>query len=107
MTGLPADLERALDALARMLPGWRAHLRAADAFWPQFDALSAQVLARAPDGRVRAQVRARLDALLAAEGLTRPADAERGGRHDRPVPWVPPVPAAEVPAVRDLRRQNR
>ncbi|WP_394000965.1 hypothetical protein ACF3M1_12065 [Luteimonas sp. WGS1318] len=107
MTGLPVDVERAFGALARMLPVWRSHLRAADAFWPQFDALSAQLLARVPDGPMRARVRARLDALLAAEGLTRPADAERGGRHDRPVQWVPPVAAAEVPAARDHRRQNR
>ncbi|MDR7191482.1 hypothetical protein [Luteimonas terrae] len=69
---LRIELESALDALAAMLPVWREKLREPDAFWPQFDALSAQILTRARDDRERAAVRARLDALLDAAGCVRP-----------------------------------
>ncbi|VXB45867.1 conserved hypothetical protein [Luteimonas sp. 9C] len=69
---LRIELDSALDALAGMLPVWREKLRAPAAFWPQFDALSAKILARARDEAERAAVRTRLEAMLAEAGCVRP-----------------------------------
>lgn len=70
--GLRIELESALDALAGMIPVWREKLRAPDAFWPQFDALSAKILARARDDGERAAVQDRLEAMLGDAGCVRP-----------------------------------
>lgn len=70
--GLRIELESALDALAGMIPVWREKLRAPDAFWPQFDALSAKILARARDDSERAAVQDRLEAMLGDAGCVRP-----------------------------------
>ena len=70
--GIRIELESALDALAGMIPVWREKLRDADAFWPQFDALSAKILARARDGDERAAVQARLETMLTDAGCVRP-----------------------------------
>jgi len=70
--GLRIELESALDALAGMIPVWREKLRDPDAFWPQFDALSAKIRARARDGDERAAVQARLDTMLTDAGCVRP-----------------------------------
>ncbi|WP_101925869.1 MULTISPECIES: hypothetical protein [Luteimonas] len=69
---LRIELESALDALAGMVPMWQEKLRKPDAFWPQFEALSRQILVRARTDAEQAEVRQRLDAMLAAQGLTRP-----------------------------------
>ena len=69
---LRTELEEALDALAGMLPVWLEKLREPAAFWPQFDALSRQILARAVTDDERSGVAQRLDAMLAAQGLRRP-----------------------------------
>ncbi|MCD9029380.1 hypothetical protein LDO26_14380 [Luteimonas sp. BDR2-5] len=69
---LRPELEHALDALAAMLPVWLEKLRVREAFWPQFDALSRQILARATTDAERVGVQRRLDAMLAAHDLRRP-----------------------------------
>lgn len=62
------QLEAELENLERMLPHWREHLRHEAQFWPQFDVLSKEILARAePADRDYAQQR--LDAMLAKHGL--------------------------------------
>lgn len=70
--GFARQLDSALDALAGMLPVWCEKLREPAVLWPQFDALSRQILARANTDTERAMVRQRLDAMLEAQGLTRP-----------------------------------
>jgi|GEM_PF-672917 len=72
LMALRIELESALDALAGMLPVWQEKLREPAAFWPQFDALSREILVRARDDIERAAVRHRLEAILAANGLVRP-----------------------------------
>jgi hypothetical protein len=63
-----AQLDAELENLARMLPHWREKLRHEAQFWPQFDVLSKEILARAePADRDYAQQR--LDAMLAQHGL--------------------------------------
>lgn len=57
---LDADLEN----LERMLPIWREKLRHEAQFWPQFDVLAREIMARAdPDDRE--YVQQRIDAMLA------------------------------------------
>lgn len=57
-------LEAELDNLERMLPPWREKLRHEAQFWPQFDALAQEIMARAdPEDRQYAQTR--IDAMLA------------------------------------------
>lgn len=58
------QLEAELDNLERMLPPWREKLRHEAQFWPQFDALAQEIMARAdPEDREYAQ--ARIEAMLA------------------------------------------
>ena len=67
------QLEAELENLARMLPHWRRTLRHEAQFWPQFDVLSKELLARAePEDRDYAQ--RCLDAMLAQHGLKRGCD---------------------------------
>lgn len=74
-----AQLDAQLDHLAQMLPPWLERLRHPAQFWPQFDALAAAILARA-GWEDRPHVLGRLDAMLAAHGVSRHADAnERTG----------------------------
>ena len=57
-------LEAELDNLERMLPPWREKLRHEAQFWPQFDVLAHEIMARAdPEDRQYAQTR--IDAMLA------------------------------------------
>ena len=57
---LDADLEN----LERMLPVWRETLRHEAQFWPQFDVLSQEILARA-DPMDREYAQKRIDEMLA------------------------------------------
>jgi hypothetical protein len=58
-----ARLEAELENLERMLPHWRGTLRHEAQFWPQFDVLAKEILARAePADREYAQQR--IDAML-------------------------------------------
>jgi hypothetical protein len=61
-------LDAELENLARMLPHWRGTLRHEAQFWPQFDVLAKELLARA-DPADRDYARQRLDAMLAEHGL--------------------------------------
>ena len=56
---LDADLEN----LERMLPIWREKLRHEAQFWPQFDILSREILART-DSQDRQYAQGRIDAML-------------------------------------------
>lgn len=56
---LDADLEN----LERMLPVWREKLRHEAQFWPQFDVLAQEILARA-DPQDRQHAQHRIDAML-------------------------------------------
>jgi hypothetical protein len=59
-----ARLDAKLEDLQRMLPDWRGTLRHEAQFWPQFDVLAKEILARAePADRGYAQ--RRIDAMLA------------------------------------------
>ena len=61
-------LEAELENLERMLPPWREQLRHEAQFWPQYDVLASEILARAePADRDYAQQR--LGAMLAQHGL--------------------------------------
>lgn len=63
---LDADLEN----LERMLPVWREKLRHEAQFWPQFDVLAQEILARAdPQDRQYAQLR--IDTMLTKHAPTR------------------------------------
>ena len=66
-----AQLDSEIDRLARMLPPWLARLRHPAQFWPQFDALAGEILARA-DEQERAYVLRRLQALLEENGRALP-----------------------------------
>jgi hypothetical protein len=57
-------LEAELDNLERMLPLWRGSLRHEAQFWPQFDALVQEIMARA-DPVDRDYAQSRIDAMLA------------------------------------------
>ena len=70
------DTASELDRLARMLPPWCAHLRHPHQFWPQFDALSGAILARA-DPADTAYVMERIADMLAANG----------GRYSKGADW--------------------
>jgi hypothetical protein len=57
-------LDAELENLQRMLPLWREKLRHEAQFWPQFDVLAEEIMARAePADREYAQQR--IDAMLA------------------------------------------
>ena len=62
------QLEAELENLARMLPHWREKLRHEAQFWPQFDVLAKEILARA-EPVDRDYVQQRLGAMLAEQGL--------------------------------------
>jgi hypothetical protein len=62
------QLEAELENLARMLPHWREKLRHEAQFWPQFDVLAKEILARA-DPADRGYAQQRLDAMLAEHDL--------------------------------------
>ncbi|RYZ71913.1 MAG: hypothetical protein EOP91_09590 [Lysobacteraceae bacterium] len=66
-----AQVDAELEHLARMLPPWREKLRHEAQFWPQFQALSDQILERAGPAD-RDYVRDRLAAMLAEQGLQPP-----------------------------------
>ncbi len=57
-------LEAELDNLERMLPVWREKLRHEAQFWPQFDALAQEIMARA-DPADREYAQQRIDEMLA------------------------------------------
>ena len=61
-------LDAELEDLARMLPYWRGTLRHEAQFWPQFDVLAKELLARA-DPADREYAQQRLDAMLTQHGL--------------------------------------
>jgi hypothetical protein len=63
---LDADLEN----LERMFPVWREKLRHEAQFWPQFDALAQEILARA-DPQDRRYVQLRIDTMLTKNAPTR------------------------------------
>jgi hypothetical protein len=56
-------LEAELYNLERMLPLWREKLRHEAQFWPQFDVLAQEILARA-DPQDRQHAQHRIDAML-------------------------------------------
>lgn len=58
-------LEAELENLERMLPLWREKLRHEAQFWPQFDVLAQEILARA-DQEDREYAQRRIEAMLAA-----------------------------------------
>lgn len=58
-----ARLDAELENLERMLPHWRGTLRHEAQFWPQFDVLAKEILARA-DPHDRAYAQRRIDAML-------------------------------------------
>ena len=63
------QLDAELDHLQSMLPVWREKLRHEAQFWPQFNALSEEILMRA-DPADRDYARQRIDTMLAAAGAT-------------------------------------
>ena len=63
-----ARLDAELENLERMLPHWRGTLRHEAQFWPQFDVLAKELLARA-DPADREYAQQRLDAMLTQHGL--------------------------------------
>lgn len=65
------QLEAELDNLERMLPPWREKLRHEAQFWPQFDVLAQEILARA-DPADRNYAQSRIDAMLAEQVPHRP-----------------------------------
>ena len=67
-----AGLDHALADLEAMLPEWTAHLRTPAFAWTHFDALTAPILDAAQPAAERAEVTARLDAMLERHGLRRP-----------------------------------
>ncbi|HEX7802773.1 MAG TPA: hypothetical protein VF471_08460 [Pseudoxanthomonas sp.] len=66
MNRIPSERDRLdaeLENLERMLPVWRENLRHEAQFWPQFDALAQEILARA-DPQDRQYAQRRVDAML-------------------------------------------
>lgn len=61
------QLDRELDALAGIIPVWREKLRHEAQFWPQFRALSGEIMAHA-DRADREHVERRIAQMLAANG---------------------------------------
>ncbi|MGH8027953.1 MAG: hypothetical protein ACREO0_14635 [Pseudoxanthomonas sp.] len=73
MNGMPGERERLeadLENLERMLPMWREKLRHEAQFWPQFDALALEIMARA-DPQDREYVQRRIDAMLTTQAEER------------------------------------
>ena len=70
------QLEAELENLERMLPHWREKLRHEAQFWPQFDVLAKEILARAEPAQ-RDYAQQRLDAMLAQHGLNPGGDRPR------------------------------
>lgn len=67
MNRMPSERDRLdadLENLERMLPLWREKLRHEAQFWPQFDALAQEIMARA-DPADRSYVQERIDGMLA------------------------------------------
>ena len=64
MPGARDQLEADLEHLERMLPLWREKLRHEAQFWPQFDVLAQEILARAGP-QDRQYVQQRIDTMLA------------------------------------------
>jgi hypothetical protein len=64
MPGARDQLEADLENLERMLPLWREKLRHEAQFWPQFDGLAQEILARAGP-QDRQYVQQRIDTMLA------------------------------------------
>lgn len=60
-----ALLDAELENLERMLPHWRGTLRHEAQFWPQFDVLTQEIMARA-DPADREYAQRRIAAMLAA-----------------------------------------
>ena len=60
------QLEAELENLERMLPHWRATLRHEAQFWPQFDVLAQEIMARTEPGD-REYAQSRIDAMLAEQ----------------------------------------
>lgn len=58
------QLEAELENLERMLPPWREKLRHEAQFWPQFDVLAQEIMARA-DPADREYAQQRIDEMLA------------------------------------------
>lgn len=58
------QLDAELDRLQSMLPVWREKLRHEAQFWPQFNVLSEEILART-DTADRAYARQRIEAMIA------------------------------------------
>ena len=58
------QLEAELDNLERMLPLWRETLRHETQFWPQFDVLAQEIMART-DPQDREYTQQRIDEMLA------------------------------------------
>ena len=69
-------LEAELDNLERMLPVWREKLRHEAQFWPQFDVLAQEIMARA-DPADREYAQQRIDEMLA----THVPQASKPGPH--------------------------
>lgn len=63
-------LDAELENLQRMLPLWREKLRHEAQFWPQFDVLAQEILARA-DPQDRQYAQQRIDAMLTKHAPTR------------------------------------
>ena len=66
MTHMPSARDRLdadLENLERMLPVWREKLRHEAQFWPQFDVLAQEIMARA-DPQDRQYAQRRIDAIL-------------------------------------------
>lgn len=76
-----AQLDAELEHLARMVSPWLCHLHSEGDFWPQFDALVAQILQRTRK-RDQAYAQRYIDAIMVAHDLHRPG------------PPTPPAPAA-------------
>lgn len=71
MPGARDQLEADLENLERMLPLWREKLRHEAQFWPQFDVLAQEILARA-DPHDRPYAQRRIDAMLTKHVPARP-----------------------------------
>jgi hypothetical protein len=68
-----ARLDAELENLERMLPHWRGTLRHEAQFWPQFDVLAKEIMARA-DPADREYAQRRIDAMLAEHASPKASD---------------------------------
>lgn len=73
------EIQAQLDALAEMLDPWVARVRHPAQFWPQFEALAAEILDQCAHTE-RDEVRARIDVMLKDHGLKRPPGYELDDR---------------------------